>query len=1141
MKKKGKRESFSSGSISKIVMRMKLLTFFVLFSTVTIAANSYSQQTKFRFKLNEVTVRDVFKEIEDNSKFIILYNEKQLDVNRKVSVEADNETVETILNQVFEGIPNAYKIYDRQIVILSPDKKERPANLKVESMIQKKKELTGTVQDVKKLPLPGVTVLVKGTTIGTVTDGLGQYKLSVPDDAKTLVFSFMGMKTQEIALTGKTTVDVEMVEETVSLEEVVAVGYGTLKKSDLTGSVVSVKGKELASLSTQRIDQALQGRAAGVYVLNTDGSPGGNTTIRIRGMNSVNGGNSALIVIDGLQGGVLNSINPNDIESIEILKDASATAIYGAQGANGVVLITTKLGKKGKPVISYGYSYGIQNLRKKLDVMNASDFAETINAFKLTLNGNGANPVPTFSTDQINTYKTNGGTDWQDVIYRTAPIQNHEISMSGATNNLEYLVSGSYLNQQGILVNSGYKRYSLRANLKAEITKWADFGLSWAGSKEAGNSPPFGSGGISFLGNSVNVAPRWDATVPVYDADGKYSVHPLGFGASDTWNPLASAKEPLIDNNTMRNILNGYLEFKPITGLSLKITGGASISNVNNRSYQNLKTFDGVQAKGLGVSTESMYSRYQNSNILTYDRTLSQHHFTLTAVAEQQYMKYNGSTISAKNFLVDQVGVFNLGGASIITPYSDANERKLNSYMGRINYVFADKYLITATYRADGSSVFGKNNKWGYFPSASAAWNAYKESFIQKLNLFSNLKVRASWGVTGNQAINPYQTLAQISSGGNYPYNGSEVTDLGFYISSASNPNLKWESTTQTDFGLDVGLLRGRLTFTGDYYKKTTKDLLLLRTLPGYTGLNTVMDNVGSMENKGLELGIGGDPFIGTFKWNTGFNISGNRSKVLDLGKTNPLTFTTTKGGYGVDKPFMYLKTGEPFGQIYGYGYEGTWKQTEAAKAAAFGQLPGDPKYTDTNKDGKIDINDLKVIGNAFPKYIIGWTNNFSYKNFQLDFLIQGTQGNDIFNQGRIRLEAPGEGTSSNLLNRWTPQNQNTDVPAFTDQRTREQANLMGKILIGNDNRSGRWVEDGSYVRLKNITFSYTFPKSVTDRINLANLKVYVSGTNLITITKYSGYDPEVSSFNGNDAQMGVDFSNYPPAKMFTFGFNVTF
>src|SRR4028118_1157771 len=525
--------------------------------------------------------------------------------------------------------------------------------------------VTGTVTTTEEgQPLNGVSVLVPGTNSGTTTGANGRFTIRVPRGSTQLEFDYVGYVTQRVSVGAGANVKVSLSQDVRQLKDVVVVGYGTQRKSDITGAISSIKGSDLTQLSTQRVDQALQGRAAGVMVLNTDGAPGGNTTIRVRGSNSSNGGNNALIVIDGLQGGNLNSLKPNDIESIEVLKDASATAIYGAQGANGVVLITTKLGKKGKPVISYNYSYGVSKLRKKLDVMNAADFAKTINAAVLTQNGSGATPVPIFSEADIQNYEKNGGTDWQDVIYRTAPIQNHELSMSGGTDNLKYLVSGGFLNQQGILVNSEYQRYTLRANSRADVTKWSGFGLSWAGSKEAGNSPPFGSADISFLGNSVNVAPRWAPTEPIYDSLGNYSVHRSGYGASDTWNPLASALEPKIDNNTIRNVLNCYIEFRPVEGLSLRITGGANIANINNRTYHNQKTYEGKQNTGLGISFESMDMRFQNSNILTYDKTLNDHHLTFTAVAEQQYTKYNFSSLRASKFLVDQTGVSNLGGRS---------------------------------------------------------------------------------------------------------------------------------------------------------------------------------------------------------------------------------------------------------------------------------------------------------------------------------------------------------------------------------------------------------------------------------------------------------------------------------------------
>ena len=999
--------------------------------------------------------------------------------------------------------------------------------------------------------LPGASVVFKGTTVGATTDVNGDFTLSVPSNAQTLVVSYIGYEPLEISITGRTEFNITLAPDLETLQEVVVVGYGSQRKSDLTGAISSIRGDELSQLPMQRVDQALQGRAAGVMVLNTSGQPGGNTTIRIRGMNSITGGNQPLIVVDGLQGVDINSLNPNDIESMEILKDASATAIYGSQGANGVILITTKQGKKGKPVVNYSFNQGYQQLRKKLDLMNAGEFVHAINDFRASQNQPGnvvITPTPVFTPEQVAFWDQNGGTDWQDEVYRTAPMTNHQLSLSGGTDNVNYLVSGGYLDQDGILLNSAFQRFTLRTNINVDISKNSKFGLSWAGIREKGNTPPFGEGiaDIDPLGQVVSTAPRWSPTIPVFDDLGNYSRHPTGFGEPNSWNPVASALEPFVENNTMRNNLNAFLEFTPWKGLSIRFTGGAVTRNANNFRYLNRNTFTGFQRGGIGYATEGAYTRYQNSNIITYNKELNElHRFTVTAVAEQQLEVSQGSNVTGSDFLVDQAGIFDLGGAQQLVSSSYRNKRAINSYLGRVNYSYADKYLITASYRADGSSVFGANNKWGYFPSASVAWRASEETFLKSLDVFSDFKIRASWGITGNQAISPYASLAQILSGANYPYYGVDETNIGFNIVRAPNENLKWETTTQTDLGLDLAVFNGRLTASFDYYVKTTRDLLLSRQLPTYTGFASIVDNVGSTENRGVEISLGGDPLVGEFKWNTGFNISFNRSKVLELASDNKLPFRTTTGaGYGIstnnNTALLYLKAGEPFGQMTGRITEGTWSTGEADQAALFGQLPGDIKYRDINGDGLINNLDLTVIGNAFPDFIFGWNNSFSYKNFDLVFLIQGVQGNDIFNAGRIRLERPSEGTSTALLDRWTPDNQDTDVPAFTQQSVRAAANLSSKVSVG-DNRVSRWVEDASYIRLKNVTVGYYFPQSLAGKIGMNRLRAYVTGTNLFTITDYSGYDPEVSSFNSSDANIGVDFGSYPTSRTFSFGIDLTF
>ena len=992
--------------------------------------------------------------------------------------------------------------------------------------------------------LPGVNVVEKGTSNGTVTNNSGEYTLTVSDGNATLVFSFIGYVNQEVAVNGRGSIDIQLLEDVQALQEVVVVGYGTQKKSDLTGAITSVKAEDLVLMPTQRVDQALQGRAAGVLVLNTDGAPGGNTTIRIRGMNSILGGNNALIVVDGLQGVNLNTINPNDIESIEILKDASATAIYGSRGANGVILVTTKRGQAGKPSLTYSFTGGWQKISHKLDLMNAGDYARTANARRATDNLFGT-PTPVFTDEQIAAFDKTGGTDWQEEIYQVAPIQNHNLSLSGGTTSLKYFVSGGYLNQDGILINSGYKRYTLRANMDVEVNKWLTFGLNWSGVKDGGGAPPYGGesgngasdfGGDITLSGPTLIAPMWPATEPVYDADGNYTRPPASYSTT-RYNPVALAREVDVLNKKTQNYINANLGFKLAEGLTLNISGMASLSNGKVARYFNARSYDGRPQGGFvgaGDQTYNEYERYQNSNILRYERKIGNHHFTLMGVAEQQYEhNYSASNVASK-FTVDATGLDDLGGATQVVISSFASTRTLNSYLGRLNYVYNEKYLLTASYRADGSSVFGANNKWGTFPSVSLAWRLSEEPFVQSLDIFSDLKLRGSIGSTGNQGISPYQTQSKISSGYNYPWQGGDKTDLGFSLASPSNPDLRWEVTRQTNVGLDLGMFQGRLTATVDVYKKHTKDLLMNKELPTSSGFNSVVSNVGSIENKGLEVVLGGDPLVGDLRWNTSFNISFNRNTVLDIGDNFRIPFSATDGGYGINAGVLFMVKGEPIGQMYGYGYEGTWKESERAEAAAYGQLPGDPHFTDHNDDGEVNTDDIMVIGNAVPDFIYGWSNRFTYKNFDFTFLIQGTHGNDIFNQGMIGLD-----TDARLLDRWTPENQDTGIPAFIDAKTRDAANLTSHVNV--DNRTGRYVEDGSYLRLKNVMIGYSLPSRMLSDIGVSRIRAYVSATNAFTKTKYAGYDPEVSSYNSNDGQLGMDLGTYPTSKVLTFGVDVSF
>jgi TonB-linked SusC/RagA family outer membrane protein len=1113
-----------------LIMRLSILLMFICLISIEAKVNSQL----FTFDVKGTTVKDVLADIESNSTYKFLYRTDIVDVSSQIDLKIKDADVKAVLSRIFNTEDITFRIFEDNLVVITNAGK-----------LQTQK-VTGSVTDaLTGEPLMGVNIQVEGTLQGTITDSEGNYSIQVPGGETVLIFSYIGYITERVIVEAQTVIDVKLAPNVQELEEVVVVGYGTVRKSDLTGAISTVKPAELTQLPTQRVDQALQGRTSGVLILNTDGAPGGSTMIRIRGLNSINGGNEPLIVIDGLQGGNINSINPNDIASIEILKDASATAIYGSRGSNGVVLITTKLGQQGKPVVDASYSVGFQNLAHKLPVIGAADFCRFMNKYRSVQTQQGGNSTPLFTDAEIAYYEKNGGTDWQNVIFETGQIHNGNLAISGATDKLKYMVSGNYLNHQGILVNSKYDRASLRANLSADVSKWLDFGLNYAYTKETYKSPSFRDE-ISWTSQAIHNAARWAPTEPVYDDEGNYWTHRPNYGGQTLWNPLACAKEPIIHNPTYRNNANLSLNFKPLPGLSLRITGGLIFTNQYYRDYYNTKVQAGLENNGYGNARESVYEHYQNSNILTYDKSFGSHHITFTGVVEQIFEEGKGHNVEGKDFLVDQLGIDNLGGASMLKSSSWHNKRTLLSYMGRINYVLKDRYMATFSYRADGSSVFGKDNKWGYFPSGSLAWRISEEGFLKDVAFINDLKLRASYGVTGNQGINPYESLASLGSGywWSYPWKGQNATNIGFGISGIANPELKWESTKQTDIGLDLSLFKGRLTSTIDVYKKVTEDLLMPRELPGYVGVSSVLANVGSIQNQGLEIIIGGDPIVRPFRWNTSVNFTMNRNKVLDLGPDDRIGYGASTGGYSTNGEFMYLEVGEPYGAMNGWKWLGIWSTDEEAEARSYGQLPGDSKFWDKDNDGDVDSDDRTTIGNGYPKYTWGWTNLLNYKNIELSFLIIGSHGNDMFNTLRILRETYYCGNDPSMLDYWTPENQDTRMPGLIDGKYREDQHLVSKYYFGasNSNLNSRWVEDASFIRLKTLTLAYTFDQSLMKKIGFQKARLYVSGTNLWTKTDYKGYDPESAAFsNWGDVRVGVDYSVYPAAKTYTIGVDFTF
>lgn len=987
-------------------------------------------------------------------------------------------------------------------------------------VIQQQKTVSGKVTDSTGSALPGVSIVVKGTTTGIITDTNGKYSLNVPASGKVLIFSFVGMKTQEIEIGSKTSIDVTLTDESIGLDEVVAVGYGTSKRSDLVGSTSSVKTKEVLTQPSARLDQVLQGKSPGLVIQNTSAAPNGNFTIRIRGANSLSGSNDPLVVIDGFVGGNLSDLNPNEIASLEVLKDASSTAIYGSRGANGVILVTTKKGNIGKKaVVEYNGYVNVAQLAKKIDLLPAWQYATTINEQRLEMGGRSV-----FTSDQIADFKASGGTDWQDEVYRKALQQSHQVSVSGGSTSNSYYVSANLVEMPGIVINSNMRRMSFRSNVETTLTKRAKGGINIFLSTTEDHPVNVGNQDSGVASAALLFPP----TLPVYIGPGLYSQPVPGYGPVTVYNPVATALEPIMDNNSVRGEINTFLSYDIAKGLSVKTIFGTTLNDSDNRSYTNTKIRNGI-----GQNSASIFAGrnwlLQSTTQLNFTRKFADvHDISATLAFEYQKETSNSVGAGASIFSSDAMTYNNLGlGSTITAPSSGYSRKDILSYLGRLTYNYKDRYLLSVNGRYDGASVFG-DNKWGFFPSAALAWRINNETFMQQFTAISNLKLRVSYGITGSQAVGPYSSLSRMSTNARYAI-GSSFSQVGVGLNSMANPFLQWEKTGQFNVGVDLGLYRGRITLTADYYNKITYDLLMGVPQPRITGYGSLTQNIGEVQNHGVEFDLGGSPLVGKFSWQTDFNFAVNRNKVLKLAGTNE----TSWGGqiYPNFGNTVFLTVGQPIGQLKGYIQEGVWGTAEAAEAAKFKTIPGAPKYRDVNLDGKIDQKDITYMGNTFPKFTFGFSNTLSYKSFDLNFLFQGSYGNDKYNLTRIRIErqsSDSDVTSATILNRWSETNQNTNIPSFRGSTSYEQV------------QSSRWLEDGSYIRLKNVTFGYTLPSSLVSRINLSSCRIYFSGVNLLTFTKYTGYDPE-SATGGVDVSGGIDLSPYPSAKSYTFGINLKF
>jgi len=1111
---------------------MRISMFLLLFSVIQVMAeNSYSQNTRLSLNLKDVSIENVLDEIENQSEFYFLFNQKLVNVDRKVDINAKNKQIKDILADLFIGENINCLVMDRQI-LLSPKYITETVNVTRDRQPQQI-IVKGKVTDENGNTLPGVNIIIKGTLTGTITNVDGNYSIEVDDPSATLAFSFIGYRSQEVEISGRAVINIILAQEVIGLEEIVAIGYGTMKKSDLTGSIASVKTDELLSMAITSIDQGLVGRTSGVLVTQTSGMPGAIASIRIRGTSSLQGGNEPLYVIDGVPvyGGTgfgntggrvkmsgLSAINPNDIERIEILKDASSTAIYGSRAANGVVLITTKSGQKDNDKITFNAYYGTQNVAKKIDLMDATSYAELVN--EAYTNDGFAAP---YSADDIANIHNNGlGTDWQDEIFRTAPIQNYQLTFSGGDEKLTYFISGNYFDQKGIIINSDFARYSGRANITGQMNSKFNIASHLSFNRIISNIVQTSAGENAGV---VNGALYFNPIMSIYDDEELGTYNLVNIPGKLNPNPVATALEIKRKNNSSRFMGDFSGEYEILEGLKAKVLFGIDYFFRKSGQYTPSYVY---QAAGTAVASisDNISTNLLNENTLNYSKTFNEDH-SMILLGGVTFQKNRNESVSASSqeFVTEILQENNLeGGAVYNQPNSGVTEWGIMSFLGRANYNFKNRYLLTASGRYDGSSRFGKNNKFGFFPSFAFAWRVSEEEFIQNLNVFSYLKLRTSYGVTGNQEIGLYNSLATLGTT-TYTFGSSLVT--GFAPNIIPNPDLKWEKTGQYDFGLDMGFFTNKLMITADWYQKNTTDLIYSAAVPYVSGFATSIQNIGSIQNNGLELGIESHNINRSFKWTTSFNISINRNKVVELGGEE---YKDVGSGLLKSGPIHRLLLDEPVGLFYGYVFDGIFQDQAELDAgpAAVNSWIGGRRYKDLSgpdgvPDGVIDATyDRQIIGDPNPDFFGGLVNTFSYKGWEMNIFMQYSYGGDIVNFNNLESTLPsgGQNVYAELEKRWTPQNPSNEIPVATTNRA---------ILF-----SDQYLEDGSYLKLKTITLSYMFPNLKVKWFS--GLRVYVTAQNFITFTDYNGYDPEVSFQGATNLEIGEDYGVYPQSKSVLFG-----
>ncbi|QEC80374.1 TonB-dependent receptor [Mucilaginibacter ginsenosidivorax] len=1061
-----------------------------------------------------------------------MYEKQDVAKATAINIEVAGVSLEQALDQAFKDQPLTYKIFQETIVV---KKKDFPGATVADIKI------SGTVSD-SKGPLPGVSIRIKGTDVGTQTDVNGKFNLTAPTNA-TLVFSFVGYNTQEVAVAGKTVLNVIMTESQKALSEVVVVGYGTQKRVDLTGSVGSVSAKGLQERPQTNLEQELAGKIAGVNVSANSGAPGGATKVRIRGYSSINTNTDPLYVVDGVvwtEGG--NSINPNDIESVDVLKDASSTAIYGTRGANGVILVTTKRGKKGEGTVSYDSYLSVSHMAKEIPVLNSAQFLAVEDQSYANIKkydpvgwaaGNYVDDDPVKIRTKLigklfdSNLKPLYDVDWQKATTRTPVSQNHNLTFTGGTDKINYGFFLNYADDEGIILNSYLKRYNARLTFDNQIKPWLKVGATLNYNAQDQRTADDGTGGNNIPRMLIEMIP----IIPIKYPDGSYGKRTDYPNMEGGDNPVAQANEVQAIYRKRIFSGNGYLNLNILPGLEFRSTLGVTTGANYNPHFQSglVGGATADQANSSASISEANNTFWQWENHLTYNKTFNKVH-TLNVVVgqEKQNFQQTGFGASTSGLSDNYYQYYNLGAGSIPgIPSSNYDAWQMNSFFGRVNYNYKEKYLLTITGREDGSSRFGTNVKNGFFPSAAFAWRASQEDFLKDNKTISDLKFRVSYGLTGNSEIGEYRSLANINTV-NYVFGGKQA--IGTQQTTIGNDDLSWEKTAEYDLGVSLGLFNNRINIEADAYLKKTKALLLNAPLPETSGFTSVYKNIGRLQNKGLELTINTQNIKSQdFSWNTSFNISFLKNKILQLGASNDDIFLAPT----FLSQFNLMRVGLPAGSFYGYKVLGTWGTAEATEAAKYGLLPGDLKIQDTNGDGKVSSADKVILGKSIPDGYGTLSNTFRYKNIDLGVDLQFNYGNQIMNLTRHSgQDRTGQANSyATVLNAWTPTNQNTSIAEDRPAFVRYQTEIYSTK-----------VESGNFIRGRAVTLGYTFPTNMISKIKLSRLRVYAQAQNLFVITKYTGYDPEVSTYNtSSNFTQNIQFYDYPKPRTFLLGLNVSF